>query len=481
MRVVVLLVLAAACTPSEVPGDAVMGDGGRAAGAGAQPEGWRAVTVCPTGATVPGMDVSKWQGTIDWGRASGDVDFAFIRVSDGLYYYDNEFARNWSEAKANGVARGVYQFFRPSLDPVDQADLLLNSMGPLEPGDLPPVIDVEVSDGQSASVIIDGVQQWIDRVESETGVKPLIYTSYGLWSSLTGDTAQFSDYPLWIANWGVSCPTVPNAWGAWDVWQTSATGSVSGIGGDVDLNVFNGDLAALDDYGFDDPVPCDTVPAAGRIIEETESCFYAGGPSAYWRVVNDGSGGSLLYTHATDFANVENYGVWSFEVDVDGEYLLEVYTAAPHAESELAAYEVAHADGTDWIVVDQTAVDGWNSVGTFWFDAGTAPYVRLDDNTGEPWNNGDIQLVYDAIRLTPVGGGTTTGTTDTGTGSTGNSTDDPPTTDTEPTDTLEVPTRPSVQPAALAPEPKGGCGCSSSGASGWMALLALPVLSRRRG
>ena len=216
-----------------------MGDG-RFAAAGQVDPRWRAVQVCPDGPTIDGIDVSKWQGTIDWSAAATEIDFAFIRVSDGLNFFDGQFDANWDGARANGVVRGAYQFFRPTLDPVAQADLLLSTMGPLEPGDLPPVIDVETSDGASPSQVNDAIEAWIHRVEGELGVKPIIYTSWGLWSSLTGDTARFSSYPLWVANWEVSCPSVPNAWGAWAFWQHTDSGSVRGIDGDVDENVFNG-------------------------------------------------------------------------------------------------------------------------------------------------------------------------------------------------------------------------------------------------
>lgn len=81
------------------------------------------VNVCPkSGTLVKGVDVSKWQATIDWTKVKGaGYDFAFIRASDGLNYPDGMFQANWQGAKAAGVIRGVYQFFRPSRDPIAQA------------------------------------------------------------------------------------------------------------------------------------------------------------------------------------------------------------------------------------------------------------------------------------------------------------------------------------------------------------------------
>jgi lysozyme len=107
--------------------------------------------VCAETDTVAGIDVSRWQGEIAWNDvAEAGIDFAFVRVSDGLHHIDADFANNWAGTQENGIARGAYQFFRPNLDAFAQAELLLERMGPLEDGDLPPVIDVEVTGGLPA-------------------------------------------------------------------------------------------------------------------------------------------------------------------------------------------------------------------------------------------------------------------------------------------------------------------------------------------
>jgi lysozyme len=198
---------------------------------------------CPE-ATVDGIDVSKYQGVIDWPavREAG-IGFAFIRVSDGLTDPDPMFAANWAGAAAAGIHRGAYQFFRPLRDPVAQADLLVDAMGPRRAGDLPPVIDVEVSDGVDRDGLAAAVRVWLARVEARTGRRPLVYTSAYFWADAVG--ADLSAYPLWLAQWDRDCPTVPAPWPDWVFWQTSSTGRVAGIEGDVDTDVFHGDLAAL--------------------------------------------------------------------------------------------------------------------------------------------------------------------------------------------------------------------------------------------
>ena len=204
------------------------------------------LTMCASGQTTEGIDVSKWDGTIDWNAvAQSGKAFAFIRVSDGANYYDPQFDTNWANAQAAGVYRGVYQFFRPNQSATAQADLLLSHMGTLGAGDLPPVLDVEVADGASGSQIRAGVDAWSARVQQATGITPIVYTSPGFWASVGGGLEGDG---LWIANWGVSCPHVASSWNGWTFWQYSDKGHVPGISSSVDLNRFNGSLDDLAAY-----------------------------------------------------------------------------------------------------------------------------------------------------------------------------------------------------------------------------------------
>jgi lysozyme len=204
------------------------------------------VKVCPAGPVVEGIDVSIYQGTIDWTKVkAAGIQFAYIRVSDGTGSHDSKFASNWANARAAGVLRGVYQFFREDEDPIAQADLLLDAMGALEPDDLPPAIDVESVDGASGATIVANVKAWMDRIEAGSGRRAIIYTGRPFWDSNTGSSTAVSDHPLWIPNWGVTCPSISVAWSGWGFWQYSSTGMVSGISGAVDLDRFNGDRDAL--------------------------------------------------------------------------------------------------------------------------------------------------------------------------------------------------------------------------------------------
>lgn len=205
-----------------------------------------ALTMCASGQTTEGIDVSKWDGTVDWNAvAQSGRAFAFIRVSDGPANFDPQFDANWANAKAAGVYRGAYQFFRPTQSATAQADLLLAHMGTLGVGDLPPVLDVEVTDGASGSKIRAGVDEWSARVEQGSGVTPIVYTSPGFWAAVGGGPESDT---LWIANWNKSCPSLASSWSTWTFWQYGDQGHVPGIGTNVDLNRFNGSLSDLANF-----------------------------------------------------------------------------------------------------------------------------------------------------------------------------------------------------------------------------------------
>lgn len=203
--------------------------------------------VCAGTNKVYGIDVSYYQGTIDWAKVkAAGKQFAIVRVSDGTGFLDPKFAANWKGAKAAGLVVGAYQFFRPGTDATAQADLMvkqLKSVG-FAAGDIPPVIDVEVADGVSPANIAARVNTWLQRVKSQTGRLPSLYTSPGFWGGIGNPTPSPLPY-IWDAHWGVSCPTLPPAWGRLRFWQYADDGKVNGISGNVDLDMYNGTLAEL--------------------------------------------------------------------------------------------------------------------------------------------------------------------------------------------------------------------------------------------
>jgi len=214
---------------------------------------------CATGTTVSGVDVSTYQGAVDWTsvKSSGRV-FGIARISDGTANPDDQFTANWQGMKSAGLVRGAYQYFRASVDPTAQANLvasMLTAAGGFEAGDLPVVMDLETADGESTATITAHMMTWLAAVEASTGKKPIIYTSIG---TIPVSGASFSGYPLWVANWGVTCPSLPSGWTTWKFWQNADNGTVAGISGGVDTDEFNGSLAQLEAYaggGTTTPTP----------------------------------------------------------------------------------------------------------------------------------------------------------------------------------------------------------------------------------
>jgi len=206
-------------------------------------------TICPGTTRVAGIDVSVYQGSINWASVhAAGKRFAYIRYSDGTGHLDPNFNANWRNAKAAGMTVGAYQFFRASENPTTQADLVINAvsaLGGLGTPNLPIAIDVETNDGQTDATVNSRVNTWLARVLARTGrTRPMLYTSPGIWSGLGSPSPDPLPY-LWDAHWGATCPTVPSPWGRLRFWQYSDTGAVSGISGAVDLDLYNGSLAEM--------------------------------------------------------------------------------------------------------------------------------------------------------------------------------------------------------------------------------------------
>jgi lysozyme len=198
---------------------------------------------------IEGIDVSKWQGNVNWQRVrAADKQFVFARVSDGLHIVDPYFDSNWRQLGQLGVFRGAYQMFDASQDPRAQADLLVQMIGQLEPEDLPPVLnldlDLDLPGGPSTDEVVANALTWLKAVEARLGHAPIVYTAHIFWKQL-GNPEGFSDYPLWVADYEVSEPLLPAGWQSWNFWQYSESGQVPGIEGAVSLDRFNGTLEDL--------------------------------------------------------------------------------------------------------------------------------------------------------------------------------------------------------------------------------------------
>lgn len=196
----------------------------------------------PVRYSIHGIDVSRYQSTIDWESVALmkveaiQISFAFIKATEGVRNEDIYFKRNWKRAKDAGLARGAYHFFLAGKSGRQQAENFIKRVK-LEPGDLPPVLDVEQTYGVSGPKLRERVKEWLDVVEEYYGVKPIIYTNVDFYKHNLKD--GFDEYPLWVAHYLQKHR--PRIHREWVFWQHSETGRVNGIGPTVDFNVFNGD------------------------------------------------------------------------------------------------------------------------------------------------------------------------------------------------------------------------------------------------
>ena len=193
-----------------------------------------------------GIDVSHHQDNIDWEAVKAmqvkniKIGFAFIKATEGLGRVDNTFRRNWFNAKQAGIPRGAYHFFISSKSGKAQAENFIETID-LQKGDLPPVLDIETTNGVSAEDIQQRVKDWLIMVEQFYKVKPIIYTNVDFYENFLA--GKFDDYPLWVAHYLVQ--DRPRIQRNWIFWQHNENGRVNGIDASVDFNVFNGDSLAF--------------------------------------------------------------------------------------------------------------------------------------------------------------------------------------------------------------------------------------------
>jgi GH25 family lysozyme M1 (1,4-beta-N-acetylmuramidase) len=202
-------------------------------------------------ATTPGIDVSHYQGAINWTSVrNAGIQFAFIKATEGTSYLDPRFDTNYVAAYNAGVIRGAYHFARPNLSTgATQANFLANNGGAwsADSRTLPAALDLEANPygaycyGLSTSAMRTWVQSFLNQYRSRTGRYAVIYTTTSFWNTCTGSwSGPWSTSPLWVARWSSTVGALPPGAPFWTFWQYTSTGSVSGIAGNVDRNHFNG-------------------------------------------------------------------------------------------------------------------------------------------------------------------------------------------------------------------------------------------------
>lgn len=193
---------------------------------------------------IHGIDVSKWQGKIDWSSvAAAGTQFAFIKATEGGDHVDARFLENWHGAKQAGVPRGAYHFMF-WCRPAHQQAAWFRTNVPADPGAMAPVLDVEWN-GESKlcpgklnrAKALDMIRVMLREMHAHTGKRPIIYTDITFHEDVL--EGELLDYPHWIRSTAAE-PHVRYNNRTWTLWQYTTTGRVPGISGAVDRNAFYG-------------------------------------------------------------------------------------------------------------------------------------------------------------------------------------------------------------------------------------------------
>lgn len=282
------------------------------------------VAGAPAQTAPSGIDVSHWQGQIDWFAVAGaGVDFAFVKATEGTTTTDVTYPLNRQGAGSAGVRVGAYHLARPSgatdaaiaASAIAQADAFLAFAQPAA-GDLLPVLDLEHSGDLSVTQLTAWTQAWLDEVAARLGVRPIVYASPAFWKRYLGDTPVFATAgdPLWIAHWTSSAlPILPGGgWGGfgWTFWQWSDCWHVNGIAHCVDGDRFNGtSLAAATVRTYPSGLPVSTTrpsvvgtPQAGKLLAALPGSWSGGKPASFiyqWQSCAAAGGGCVPIAGAT--------------------------------------------------------------------------------------------------------------------------------------------------------------------------------------
>jgi lysozyme len=191
---------------------------------------------------VVGVDVSHHQGRIDWAAvAQSGVSFAFVKASEGTDFRDRRFSQNWQAARAAGIVVGAYHFFTFCSEGREQARHF-RSVVPAEPGALPPAVDVEFAGNcrswTSEAQIQAELVAFVAEIERTFGRSPVLYTTEDAFRRVI--PPELHDRRFWLRDlFGEPASPTGRFW----IWQYSDSGSIPGIRGPVDLNVFGGSTA----------------------------------------------------------------------------------------------------------------------------------------------------------------------------------------------------------------------------------------------
>jgi GH25 family lysozyme M1 (1,4-beta-N-acetylmuramidase) len=351
------------------------------AGAASSPAGAAQARAAPVGFPVTGIDVSAYQGQVNWASvAAGGAKFAYVRASEQAGIADSFFDANYLGAKANGLYVGAYHRARPdSSSGKAQADFFLDHAKYVTDGQtLPPMLDIEsprsnwtglnACYNMTSSQMSAWIRDFVSEVAKRTGQRTMIYTSTNWWNPCTGNNSSFGSYPLFIPSYTASPPPLPSGWSNWALWQYSDSGVLPG-----DQDVFRGDMVALARLSGAAPVSL-RADANGRYVTAERAGGLplianrvAIGPWEQFDQVNLGGGYIALRAHANGLyvtaeragglpliANRAAVGPWErFKLVINSDGSISLLAGANNR------YVTAEGGGGSPLIANRTAIGSW--------------------------------------------------------------------------------------------------------------------------
>lgn len=188
---------------------------------------------------VCGIDVSHYQGTIDWDKVThyenNPIKFVYVKATEGSNIKDECYERNLTLAKEKGLLVGSYHYFTSRSSAEEQFENFKQTANK-ERQDLIPVVDIEECRYWTQDVFHKNLQVFLNEVEAHYGKKPVIYTYASFYNNYLVD--RYKEYKIFIAQYGEGNPELSDG-NNWHIWQFTRRGRIDGIRGNVDVNAIN--------------------------------------------------------------------------------------------------------------------------------------------------------------------------------------------------------------------------------------------------
>jgi len=277
--------------------------------------------------TILGIDVSNNQGSINWSQVAGaGYTFAYAKATEGTGFTDGYYTYNTSQGESNGLYMGAYHFARPDANPTNsgaiaEANYFLSvAQSYIVSCELPPVLDYEVSPSLTWAEQSAWIENWMNTVQSATGITPVLYTDGSIANSL--DPAVASYCSVWIADPDGN-PSIPPAtigvWSNWAFKQYDWNGTVPGVSGNCDMDVFNGDINALTSFMNCNAVPTNLTAIIGACPADSITLQWTGSGSNWY----------VDISHDSTFADFYNQAIPNLTSINAPSGFLDYYTSAP--------------------------------------------------------------------------------------------------------------------------------------------------------